>query len=137
MIKLFVSDPDGIDVMPGGVDKGAAVEVLMQLLGIRKEETACNGDGEPWFDGLIYETIRGISDLLASSYDEELDHRVDDIIERFVRAQAAGGDGYIDTYTTLDRPGQRWDENGGFLRWQHDHPVSQEGWENKLYRIIK
>ncbi|WP_284242091.1 glycoside hydrolase family 127 protein [Paenibacillus glycanilyticus] len=76
--------------------------------------------GEPWFDGLIYETLRGISDLLATSYDEQLDERVDGIIERIVQAQAAVGDGYINTYTLLDRPGQRWGENGGFLRWQHD-----------------
>ncbi|TCM99021.1 hypothetical protein EV294_102308 [Paenibacillus sp. BK033] len=43
-IKASFSDPDGIDVMPGGVDKGAAVEALMQLLDIRREETACIGD---------------------------------------------------------------------------------------------
>ncbi|CAM3135003.1 HAD family hydrolase [Paenibacillus lupini] len=43
-VTASFSDPDGIDVMPGGVDKGAAVESLMQLLGIRKEETACIGD---------------------------------------------------------------------------------------------
>ncbi|WP_049790057.1 glycoside hydrolase family 127 protein [Paenibacillus sp. JDR-2] len=76
--------------------------------------------GEPWFDGLVYETIRGISDILAVSQDERLGGRVDDIIEKIVRAQEAGGDGYLNTYTQLDRPGQRWGENGGFLRWQHD-----------------
>jgi DUF1680 family protein len=76
--------------------------------------------GEPWFDGLIYETIRGISDILAANYDEQLDQRVDDIIALITRAQAAGDDGYLNTYTQLDRPGQRWGENGGFLRWQHD-----------------
>ncbi|UVI30458.1 glycoside hydrolase family 127 protein [Paenibacillus spongiae] len=76
--------------------------------------------GEPWFDGLIYETIRGISDILAVDYDEELDRRVDEIIEKVARAQNTVGDGYINTYTLLDRPGQRWGENGGYLRWQHD-----------------
>ncbi|GLX71267.1 HAD family hydrolase [Paenibacillus glycanilyticus] len=43
-ITASFSDPDGIDVMPGGVDKGAAVECLMQLLGVRRGETACIGD---------------------------------------------------------------------------------------------
>jgi DUF1680 family protein len=76
--------------------------------------------GEPWFDGLIYETIRGISDILAVHYDAALDRRVDEIIEKIARAQTAVGDGYINTYTLLDRPGQRWGENGGHLRWQHD-----------------
>jgi DUF1680 family protein len=84
------------------------------------EEEGGFHSGEPWFDGLIYETIRGISDILAANYDEQLDQRVDDIIALIARAQAAGGDGYLNTYTQLDRPGQRWGENGGFLRWQHD-----------------
>ncbi|MBD2871678.1 glycoside hydrolase family 127 protein [Paenibacillus arenilitoris] len=76
--------------------------------------------GEPWFDGLIYETIRGISDILAVRRDEALDRRVDAIIEKVARAQRAVGDGYINTYTLLDRPNQRWGDNGGNLRWQHD-----------------
>ncbi|WP_054024586.1 glycoside hydrolase family 127 protein [Bacillus sp. FJAT-28004] len=76
--------------------------------------------GEPWFDGLIYETIRGISDILAVHYDEVLDKRVDMIIEKVALAQSAVGDGYINTYTLLDRPNQRWGDNGGNLRWQHD-----------------
>ncbi|WP_179281069.1 glycoside hydrolase family 127 protein [Paenibacillus sp. XY044] len=79
-----------------------------------------NHCGEPWFDGLIYETIRGLSDMIAVSYDERLDQRIDDLIQRISRAQDAVGDGYINTYTLLDRPGQRWGENGGNLRWQHD-----------------
>ncbi|MCC3375036.1 glycoside hydrolase family 127 protein [Cohnella sp. REN36] len=76
--------------------------------------------GEPWFDGLIYETIRGLSDLLAVHDDEELNRRVDAVIAKIVRAQDAVGDGYLNTYTLLDRPEQRWGENGGNLRWQHD-----------------
>jgi DUF1680 family protein len=85
-----------------------------------------NGDdggyhrGEPWYDGLIYETIRGIADILAVDYNKELDDRVDEIIEIVAKAQHAVGDGYINTYTLLDRPHQRWGDNGGNLRWQHD-----------------
>ncbi|QGQ95446.1 glycoside hydrolase family 127 protein [Paenibacillus psychroresistens] len=76
--------------------------------------------GEPWFDGLIYETIRGVADILAVDYDAETDQRVDEIIEKVAQAQDAVGDGYINTYTLLDRPNQRWGDNGGNLRWQHD-----------------
>lgn len=76
--------------------------------------------GEPWFDGLVYESIRGISDILAVDYDESIDSRVDLIIDKIIKAQQAVGDGYINTYTLLDRPHQRWGDNGGYLRWQHD-----------------
>ncbi|NBD25652.1 glycoside hydrolase family 127 protein [Paenibacillus glycinis] len=76
--------------------------------------------GEPWFDGLLYETLRGISDILAVHDDEALDRRVDEIAAKIAAAQDAVGDGYINTYTLLDRPTQRWGENGGNLRWQHD-----------------
>lgn len=76
--------------------------------------------GEPWYDGLIYETIRGISDLIAVNYDAEIDNRLDEIIKKVAKAQDAVGDGYINTYTLLDRPHQRWADNGGNLRWQHD-----------------
>ncbi|UVI30457.1 HAD family hydrolase [Paenibacillus spongiae] len=43
-ITASFSDPDGIDVMPGGVDKGTGVELLMRLLGIQGEEAVCIGD---------------------------------------------------------------------------------------------
>lgn len=76
--------------------------------------------GLPWFDGLIYESIRGIADYLVSYPDKELEARIDNYIDRIASAQAADADGYIDTYTTLNEPEHRWGENGGFLRWQHD-----------------
>lgn len=74
----------------------------------------------PWFDGLIYESIRGIADYLVLYPDKDLETRIDRYIDRIASAQAADPDGYIDTYTTLDEPQHRWGENGGFLRWQHD-----------------
>ncbi|SEO73186.1 glycoside hydrolase family 127 protein [Paenibacillus sp. OV219] len=76
--------------------------------------------GEPWFDGLVYESIRGISDILAAEYDQAIDSRVDLIIEKINKAQQTVGDGYINTYTLVDRPHQRWGDNGGNLVWQHD-----------------
>jgi len=76
--------------------------------------------GEPWFDGLIYESIRGISDFLAQRPDPLMEARIDSYIDRIAAAQAVDPNGYLNTYTILKEPGHRWGENGGFLRWQHD-----------------
>ncbi|MGE4285472.1 MAG: glycoside hydrolase family 127 protein [Phycisphaerae bacterium] len=78
-------------------------------------------EGPPWFDGLIYETIRGASDFLLVEKDSQLEARLDACIARIAVAQAAAGeDGYILTYTLLEEPQHRWGENGGMLRFQHD-----------------
>jgi len=77
-------------------------------------------EGPPWFDGLIYETIRGASDFLISYPDQGLEQRLDGYIARIAAAQAKDPDGYIMTYTQLDEPEHRWGLNGGNLRWQHD-----------------
>lgn len=77
-------------------------------------------DGPPWYDGLIYETIRGAADLLAHYPDLKLENRVDGYIDRIAAAQKSDPDGYINTYTQLVEPEHRWGENGGYLRFQHD-----------------
>lgn len=82
--------------------------------------------GEPWFDGLVYETVRGAADYLVLFPDEDLESRLDGIISRIAAAQdaVAASDpvkaGYLETYTILDEPGHEWGLNGGFLRWQHE-----------------
>lgn len=76
--------------------------------------------GLPWFDGLIYETIRGVSDLLAQKEDPSLEKRVDGYIDRIYAAQRADTNGYINTWTDLMEPEHRWGDNGGLLRFQHD-----------------
>lgn len=76
--------------------------------------------GLPWFDGLIYETIRGIGDLTIQYPDAGLQARLDGYIDRIYAAQQADPNGYINTYTDLVEPNHRWGDNGGFLRWQHD-----------------
>jgi DUF1680 family protein len=76
--------------------------------------------GLPWFDGLIYESIRGIGDLLKQKPDAALEARIDKYIDRIYAAQQADPDGYINTYTDLMEPAHRWGDNGGFLRFQHD-----------------
>ena len=76
--------------------------------------------GMPWFDGLVYETIRGLADLLARQPDPALEQRIDGYIDRIAQAQASEPTGYIDTYTQMIEDNHRWGENGGMLRWQHD-----------------
>ena len=76
--------------------------------------------GEPWFDGLIYESIRGIADYLVMYPDKELETRIDRYIDRIEAAQMTEPTGYLETYTLLKEPEHRWGDNGGFLRWQHD-----------------
>lgn len=76
--------------------------------------------GAPWFDGLVYETIRGISDFMSCYPDTRMEQRLDAYIDRIARAQASEADGYLNTYTQLMESGHRWGENGGMLRWQHD-----------------
>lgn len=49
--------------------------------------------GPPWYDGLVYETIRGISDLLAQRPDPALKARVDGYIARIEAAQKSDPDG--------------------------------------------
>jgi DUF1680 family protein len=77
-------------------------------------------DGPPWYDGLVYETIRGAADLLAEYPDARLEKKIDAYIDRIAAAQDADPDGYLNTYTTLMRPDKRWGTNGGDDKWQHD-----------------
>lgn len=76
--------------------------------------------GPPWYDGLICEVIRGISDMIAVSYDEKLDEKIEYYTEKINQAQDVDPDGYINTYTTLICPEKRWGEDGGSLIWQHE-----------------
>ena len=79
-----------------------------------------NHSGLPWFDGLIYESIRGISDLMVTNPDAALKARVDSLVDRIALAQASEPGGFINTYTQLTENDHRWGENGGLLRWMHD-----------------
>lgn len=82
--------------------------------------TAGKHAGPPWYDGLIYEMIRGCADFLAAQRDAELEQRLDGYIERIAAAQAKDPAGYLNTYTQMERPTQRWGLNGGDDNWQHD-----------------
>ena len=77
-------------------------------------------DGPPWYDGLVYETIRGAADLLATYPDPVLEKKIDAYIDRIAAAQATGTTGYLNTYTTLVESNKPWGMNGGDDKWQHD-----------------
>ena len=77
-------------------------------------------NGPPWYDGLVYETIRGAADFLARYPDAHMEKRIDGYIDRIAAAQANDPNGYINTYTELMEPDHRWGFNGGLQRWQHD-----------------
>jgi len=85
-----------------------------------RDGTVGKHGGPPWYDGLIYEMIRGCADLLAGQPDAELEKRLDGYIERIAAAQAKDAEGYLNTYTQMERPTHRWGLNGGDDNWQHD-----------------
>ncbi|RYD17762.1 MAG: DUF1553 domain-containing protein, partial [Verrucomicrobiaceae bacterium] len=64
--------------------------------------------GEPWWDGLIYETIRAGGDFLAANPDPVLKARVDGYIARIKAAAAHDADGYVNTAQQLENVGFKW-----------------------------
>lgn len=74
--------------------------------------------GPPFSDGLLFETLRGACDFLASEHDVVLEAYVDKIIELVASAQDK--DGFICTKTMLNYPDKRWGDNGGDIVMQHD-----------------
>jgi len=76
--------------------------------------------GKPWYDGLIYEMIRGSADFLATQRDPVLEARLDAYIDRIASAAAKTPDGYLNTWTQLNAPDHRWGMHGGDDNWQHD-----------------
>jgi DUF1680 family protein len=76
--------------------------------------------GPPWYDGLIYEMIRGSADFLAAHPDAALEKRIDGYISRIAAAQDKDPNGYLNTWTELEHPNQRWGLNGGNDGWQHE-----------------
>jgi Beta-L-arabinofuranosidase, GH127 len=76
--------------------------------------------GPPWYDGLIYEMIRGSADFLAANPDPVLERRIDGYIARIAAAQERDTNGYLNTWTELQHPNQRWGLNGGNDGYQHE-----------------
>lgn len=83
-------------------------------------ENGAKHGGLPWFDGLLYEMIRGSADFMATQPDSALKKRLDGYIDRIAAAGARDPDGFLNTYTQLKEPMHRWGQNGGNDRFQHD-----------------
>ena len=75
--------------------------------------------GQPFSDGLLYETITGASNFLALQYREELDHTLRELIDIIIPAQQE--DGYLHTIVQQDYPERKWGEGpDGDIIVQHD-----------------
>jgi DUF1680 family protein len=75
--------------------------------------------GSPFFDGLVAECIRGISDFLVMNYDPALDERLDGYIKLIAEAQDASGGGYLNCFT-FAMGAEPFGRNGGNILWHHD-----------------
>ncbi|MES1216069.1 MAG: beta-L-arabinofuranosidase domain-containing protein [Bacteroidota bacterium] len=114
-------DPDRPDMIAQRAKTGRARNAFLNFDRVAAgQKDTKDFDGEPWFDGLVYETIRGAADLLVEYPDANLEKKIDAYIDRIAAAQAVDPDGYLNTYTTLNRSNQRWGTNGGDDKWQHD-----------------
>lgn len=76
--------------------------------------------GTAWHDGLIYEVITAASDFLAAFPDGAIESRIDELAEIIRKAQDAGSDGYLSTFTQAMAPGNRFGTHGGNALVQHD-----------------
>ena len=76
--------------------------------------------GPPWYDGLVYEMTCGSADFLAAKPDPALEKRIDAYTVRISAAQDRDTNGYLNTWTQLQHPNQRWGLNGGNDGYQHE-----------------
>lgn len=114
-------EPDRKDLIEEKAKWGRTRNAFLNFDRVAKgEKNTGKHDGPPWYDGLVYETIRGAADLLVEYPDPKLEQKIDGYIDRIAAAQAVDPDGYLNTYTTLVKPNQRWGTNGGDDKWQHD-----------------
>lgn len=75
--------------------------------------------GPHFTDGLFYETLTGVANLIAIKYDEELVERLDRYID--IIASAQEDDGYICTVVMQNYPHRKWGQgDGGDIVYQHD-----------------
>jgi len=126
---------DAVTLEPGfwaaQIEKARTVTLADVLMKLESDGAMVNFDrvceggkgdhrGPPWLDGLLYETVRAAADFLAQHPDSALEQRLDGYIARIATAAAVDPDGYIATYTQLERPTQRFGDHGGDDTWQHD-----------------
>ena len=64
--------------------------------------------GNPFSDGLLFESMRGACDFLASDYDPELDLMLDRLVALTKEASDAIDGGYLNTCIAILHPECRW-----------------------------
>jgi DUF1680 family protein len=97
-------------------DRGGAINNFDR---VRDSKTGGHA-GPPWYDGLIYEMIRGSADFLAATPNAALEKRLDGYVARIAAAQAKDPHGHLNTWTQLMAPDKRWGLNGGNDVEQHE-----------------
>ena len=93
-----VTIPDCFDKFDN--DRGGAINNFDRV----RDGKSGGHAGPPWYDGLIYEMIRGSADFLAAHPDPALEKRIDGYIARIATAQARDTNGYLNTWTELNIP---------------------------------
>ncbi|MBM3891046.1 MAG: glycoside hydrolase family 127 protein, partial [Verrucomicrobia bacterium] len=106
--------------IPDCLDKFEKTGAVLNFDLIRDGKLQEKHNGPPWYDGLLYEMIRGCADYLAAQRDPALEQRLDGYIERIIAAQAKDPNGYVNTYTQMKEPTHRFGMNGGNDNFQHD-----------------
>ena len=74
--------------------------------------------GNYFYDGLLYESLRGASDYLAVNPDATLEAAIDRWAAMIAAAQRP--DGYINTRCQIEGDRHRWGDNGAFGMDQHE-----------------
>ena len=114
-----VTIPDVMDKFEGRRGTGAKYDWMSNFDKVAAGGIGKGGHVGPFYsDGLIYETIRGVSDYLAQKPDAALAARLERWIARILPAQEP--DGWLNTRVQQNCPRRRWGENGGCLVSQHD-----------------
>ncbi|MBQ8387993.1 MAG: glycoside hydrolase family 127 protein [Clostridia bacterium] len=106
-------------MLPYVLDKFEEIGYAENLISVAEGRRGCH-NGPPFADGLLFEAMRGASDLLADEYDAELDGRLDRLVALTRAASDATEDGYLNTHILLECPQCRWGECGGDLVKYHD-----------------
>lgn len=95
--SIYRSEPFFIEVMPLGVDKAASLDKLVTLLGFKKENTICCGDGFNDLSMIRYagigvamenaqKAVKNEADFITRSNDDE---GIVYVIDKFIRRKTA------------------------------------------------
>ncbi len=67
MLSIYRSEPFFVEIMPRGVDKAASLGVLLDMLGMKREDMVCCGDG---FNDISMIKYAGTGVAMGNAIDE-------------------------------------------------------------------